>query len=132
VSIEGESIKQRGSVNGVIESITKTKWLLDTRGLKQERRNEFILFSEERGEFLELNNSPEIATAIIYGGLPATRYAAKREGVETSIAESLFGLCRGPWTRRRRATSQQRLGAPACHMLQETQQDSAKTSDSRW
>jgi len=47
-----------------------TQRLQDTRGLKPERRIEFILFPEERGEREELSNSPQIAAAIIHGGLP--------------------------------------------------------------
>jgi len=43
-----------------------------------------------------------------------------------------FGLCRGLWTRRRIATSQQRDGAPACHMPQEDHRNSAWKYDSRW
>jgi len=43
-----------------------------------------------------------------------------------------FGHCRGHWTRRRTATSQQREGEPTWHVPQEDQQDSAKTWTWTW
>jgi len=55
----------------------------------------------------------------------------ERDRVATSMAECTRPWTL-PWTRRRSDTYQQRDGAPACHMPQEVQQDSAKTSDSRW
>jgi len=64
--------KQRGIVEGVIDTIVRPQELLDTRGLMLERWDEYILFPEQRLECEELNNSPQIAAALKNGGLPDT------------------------------------------------------------
>jgi len=82
----GGSRKQRGSAEGVIERVadhqgTNEGASRERQKSHRERRTDTKIkytrgLKPERGECDDLNNSPQIAAPIIYGSLPANRYAA--------------------------------------------------------